>query len=96
MTRLSLAAAAASFCTNGVIVGFYALIAQSFPTALRGTGTGFVIGVGRLGAATGPIIAGYLFEARLGLPLVAICMSVGSLVAAAALFVMPQRENVAH
>jgi MFS family permease len=96
LSRLSLAAAAASFCTNGVIVGFYALIAQSFPTPLRGTGTGFVIGVGRLGAAAGPIIAGYLFEAKLGLPIVAIFMSVGSLAAAAALFMMPHRENVAH
>ena len=51
--RLSMAAAAASFCTNSVIVGFYALMAQSFPTPLRGSGTGFVIGVGRLGAAAG-------------------------------------------
>lgn len=96
LNRLSLAAAAVSFCTNSVIVGFYALIAQSFPTPLRGTGTGFVIGVGRLGAATGPIVAGYLFEAKLGLPVVALAMSGGSLVAAAALLVMPHRENAAH
>ncbi|WCT79045.1 MFS transporter [Novosphingobium humi] len=96
LSRLSMAAAAVSFCTNSVIVGFYALIAQSFPTPLRGTGTGFVIGVGRLGAATGPIVAGYLFEAKLGLPVVALAMSGGSLVAAAALLVMPHRENAAH
>lgn len=96
LTRLSMAAAAVSFCTNSVIVGFYALIAQSFPTPLRGTGTGFVIGVGRLGAATGPIVAGYLFEAKLGLPVVALAMSGGSLVAAAALLVMPHRENAGH
>lgn len=96
LSRLSIAAAAVSFCTNSVIVGFYALIAQSFPTPLRGTGTGFVIGVGRLGAATGPIVAGYLFEAKLGLPVVALAMSGGSLVAAAALLVMPHRENAGH
>lgn len=96
LSRLSMAAAAVSFCTNSVIVGFYALIAQSFPTPLRGTGTGFVIGVGRLGAATGPIVAGYLFEAKLGLPVVALAMSGGSLVAAAALLVMPHRENAGH
>jgi benzoate transport len=93
LNRLSLAAAMAAFCTNSVIVGFYALIAQSFPTSLRGTGTGFVIGVGRLGAAAGPIIAGYLFDAKLGLPMVAIVMSVGSLVAALALFVMPRQQD---
>jgi benzoate transport len=94
--RLSLAAGMAAFCTNSVIVGFYALIAQSFPTGLRGTGTGFVIGVGRLGAAAGPIVAGYLFEAKLGLPLVAILMGLGSLLAAGALFIMPHREHQGH
>jgi predicted MFS family arabinose efflux permease len=96
LDRLSLAAGMAAFCTNSVIVGFYALIAQSFPTSLRGTGTGFVIGVGRLGAAAGPIVAGYLFEAKLGLPLVAILMGLGSLLAAGALFIMPHREHQGH
>jgi benzoate transport len=96
LNRLSLAAAMAAFCTNSVIVGFYALIAQSFPTALRGSGTGVVIGVGRLGAAAGPIVAGYLFEAKLGLPLVAAFMALGSLAAAAALFVLPKSSAQGH
>ncbi|RVU07962.1 MFS transporter [Novosphingobium umbonatum] len=96
LSRLSLAAAMAAFCTNSVIVGFYALIAQSFPTALRGSGTGVVIGVGRLGAAAGPIVAGYLFEAKLGLPLVAAFMALGSLAAAAALLVLPKSSAQGH
>lgn len=92
LAALSWATGLAGFCTNSVIVGFYALIAQSFPTALRGTGTGLVIGIGRLGAAAGPIVAGHLFKAGLGLPLVAMAMAGGSLVAAMALLAMPNRR----
>jgi benzoate transport len=89
---LSLAAAAGGFCTNAVIVGLYALVAASFPTAVRAGGTGFVIGVGRGGAALGPIIGGFLFASGLGLPMVAAIMACGSMLAAIAIYAMPRRE----
>lgn len=92
LAGLAAVAAAAGFCTNAVVVGLYALIAGSFPTAARGTGTGFVIGVGRGGAAIGPIIAGVLFSANLGLPIVAVAMACGSLIAAIALLLLPKRQ----
>jgi benzoate transport len=82
LAELSLVAAAAGFFTNSGVVGLYALFAQRFPTELRAGGTGFVIGVGRGGSAAGPIIAGMLFVAGIGLPAVALCMALGSLVAA--------------
>lgn len=85
LTGLAWIAGIAGFCTNAGVVGMYALIAQSFPTHARGSGTGFVIGVGRGGAALGPILAGILFSLNLPLPGVAAVMAVGSLVAAAAL-----------
>jgi len=89
---LSLAAAAGAFCTNAAVVGLYALVASSFPTAIRGGGTGFVIGIGRGGAALGPIIGGFLFAAGMSLPVVAALMACGSLVGAAALLALPRRE----
>lgn len=85
LAGLALVAGIAGFCTNAGVVGMYALIAQSFPTEARGSGTGFVIGIGRGGAALGPIVAGLLFSMNLGLPVVALAMAGGSLVAAAAL-----------
>jgi cyanate permease len=93
---LSLAAAAGGFCTNAAVVGLYALVASAFPTAIRGGGTGFVIGIGRGGAALGPIIGGFLFAAGMSLPVVATIMACGSLVAAAALLALPRREAEAH
>lgn len=83
--QLATLSAIAGFFTNGVVVGLYAYFAQAFPTAVRAGGTGFVIGVGRGGAALGPIIAGLLFSAGWGLPGVAAAMACGSLAAALAL-----------
>lgn len=81
LARLSIAAAAAGFATNGAVVGLYALVAASFPSAVRAGGTGFVIGVGRAGAALGPVIGGFLFQAGFTLPIVAAAMASGSLLA---------------
>jgi benzoate transport len=90
--RLSLIAAAAGFFTNGAIVGMYAMFAQAFPTEVRASGTGFVIGVGRGGAALAPIVAGLLFVAGATLPTVAALLGSGSLLGAAALWMLRYRE----
>jgi benzoate transport len=82
LTQLSLICALAGFCTNGAIVGFYAIIGRAYPADARAAGTGFAIGVGRSGAVLAPIIAGYLFQANWGLQAVALTMGVGSLLAA--------------
>ena len=88
---LALAAGAAAFFTNGGIVGLYALIAGSFPASLRAGGSGLVIGIGRSGAAVGPIVAGFLFQAGFGLGLVAALMALGSGLSAVILALMPKR-----
>jgi benzoate transport len=88
---LSLAAAAGGFCTNAGMVGLYAIVAASFPTSVRGGGTGFVIGFGRGGAALSPVLAGFLFQSGLGLAGVAMVMACGSLLGALALLMLPKR-----
>ncbi len=93
LANLTMAAGAAGFFTNATIVGLYALVAASFPTRLRGGGTGFVIGAGRGGSAVGPIAAGFLFQAKVALPLVAVIMACGSLLAMAALLALPKRAE---
>lgn len=81
LTILALAASAVGFCTNAAIVGLYAVMVASFPTHLRAGGTGIVIGLGRGGAAIGPVLAGLLFSAGMGREGVAIIMASGSLLA---------------
>ncbi|NVJ69191.1 MAG: MFS transporter, partial [Alphaproteobacteria bacterium] len=87
------------FFTNAGVVGFYALIASSFPAEVRASGTGIVIGIGRGGAALGPVIAGLLFGAGQGLLTVSIVMGVGALMAAGVIYLirpsMPEGEAAA-
>lgn len=85
LTMLSALACLSGFCTNAAIVGYYTIFARAFPTHVRATGTGFVIGVGRGGAALSPILAGFLFAGGISLSGVAIVMACGSLVSLAAL-----------
>lgn len=92
------AASGAMFFSNGAIVGFYAAFALGFPAFARATGTGFVLGVGRLGAAGSPIIAGFLFK-QFGddqLLLVSFCMGLGSLLALVLLLLLPLRDGDAE
>src|SRR3954471_9445781 len=82
LTMLSAVCAVAEFFINGAIVGMYALFAQAFPTHVRAFGSGFAIGLGRGGSFLAPIVAGYLFQAGFGLPVVAVVMGLGSTLAA--------------
>lgn len=95
LAGLSIVAAAAGFATNAGVVGLYALVAERFPTGVRATATGFVIGVGRGGSALAPMVAGFLFAAGYGLQIVAVLMGIGSLVAAVALMLLRGRPAVA-
>jgi MFS family permease len=88
---LGLTVAVAGMFINSAIGGYYLLFAEVFPTHVRATGTGFAIGVGRGGAILAPILAGYLFQAGLGMQAVATLMAMGSLLSAAALLALKLR-----
>jgi len=83
------------FFTNAAISGFYAAFARGFPAHARGTGTGFALGVGRLGAAGSPILAGALFT-WLGndqLLTVSAIMGIGSLLALILFLKLPEQDG---
>jgi benzoate transport len=92
--QLSLVCAVAGFCTNGSIIGLYAILARIYPTDARAAGTGFAIGIGRGGAILAPIVAGILFELGWALQAVALIMAFGSVLAAIAVALMriPPRQ----
>ena len=85
----------AGFFTNAAISGYYAAFARGFPAYARATGTGFALGVGRLGAAGSPLLAGTLFG-WLGddqLLTVSIIMALGSVVSLVLFLMLPERDG---
>lgn len=74
------------FLSNGAVVGLYSLIARSYPAELRSGGTGMVIGLGRIGAAFGPVIAGLLLSSGADRTVTSAVMALGSIAAAFILF----------
>lgn len=48
---------------HGSMVGLYSTVPNLYPTSVRATGTGWAIGISRLGAVVGPLIAGFLLDA---------------------------------
>jgi benzoate transport len=93
LTQLALVSAITGFFTNAGVVGFYPLMASVFPADVRAGGTGLVIGVGRGGAALGPVIAGLLFAGGFDLLVVSAVMGAGALVAAGAIFLLGSRRE---
>ena len=81
LTQIKMLAAFAGFFGNAGISGLYSILAVAFPTHVRATGTGFVIGMGRAGAVISPILAGLFFQMGADLPSVALVMGLGSLLA---------------
>lgn len=82
---LTMLAVVVGFFGNAAVSGMYSIVAYAFPTHVRATGTGFVIGIGRGGAVLSPWLAGYLLQSGASLPTVGLIMGAGSLLAACVL-----------
>jgi AAHS family 3-hydroxyphenylpropionic acid transporter len=59
-------AALVGLTVSGSQAIMYALSPSIYPTHVRGTGVGFALAVGRIGSATGPLLAGAMLGAHLG------------------------------
>ena len=65
LTQIMVAIFLAGFFINGAGVGLFMLAARFYPSDRRATGIGWCSVFGRLGAVTGPVVAGYLVGAEL-------------------------------
>jgi len=52
----------AGFCVVGGQIGANALTAESYPTAIRSTGVGWALGIGRIGSIIGPLVGSELLS----------------------------------
>ena len=89
--------AAAAFAAGMFVVGgqsvLYALAAMYYPTAMRGTGVGSAVAVGRLGSVVGPLAAATLLAAGRSAPMVIGASIPVTLVAAVAALVLIRRPQ---
>lgn len=60
LLSLSLTIFVAGFCVIGGQTASNALAAEFYPTAIRSTGVGWALGIGRIGSIIGPFIGGWL------------------------------------
>ena len=74
----------AGFCIVGGQIAANALAATHYPTAVRSTGVGWALGVGRAGSIIGPLVGGALLARQWGAEHLFIAAAVPALCAAAA------------
>lgn len=88
-TVLLLAAATAcGFGVSGAQIGLNAVTANAYPTAVRSTGIGWALGVGRIGSILGPTIGGALLAIGWTPQALLLAAIVPALAAAAAVFAL--------
>ena len=89
---LKAAACLLGFFMFAGVVGLYAVLAKVYPTRLRATGTGFSIGLGRVGGVLGPALGGWLIGTGFARPNAAAIMAAGSVLAAVVLLLLQARH----
>ncbi|WGD48962.1 MFS transporter [Bradyrhizobium sp. CB1650] len=88
---VTIAIFASGFCIVGGQIASNALTATFYPTAIRSTGVGWALGIGRIGSIVGPLIGGLMLARDMGAQPLFVAAAVPALVAAAAAFVLARR-----
>ena len=74
---------AAGFCIVGGQIAANALTATYYPTAIRATGMGWALGIGRIGSIVGPLIGGAMLASHVEAETLFVVAAIPALVAAA-------------
>jgi AAHS family 4-hydroxybenzoate transporter-like MFS transporter len=83
---VTFAIACAGFCIVGGQTASNALAATYYPSAIRSTGVGWALGIGRVGSIIGPLAAGVMLARQAGVETLFLAASVPALCACAAAF----------
>jgi AAHS family benzoate transporter-like MFS transporter len=91
LSLVLVALAGAATIGNQIVTIAYA--GQYYPTAMRATGVGFSLGVGRLGAITAPVLVGALVGMKLPLDYDFYAIAIPAVIAAIAIFAIDHRRS---
>jgi AAHS family 4-hydroxybenzoate transporter-like MFS transporter len=78
----------AGFCIVGGQTASNALAATFYPTAIRSTGVGWALGIGRVGSIVGPVVGGIMLSRRMSNESVFVAAAVPALCACLASFAL--------
>lgn len=78
----------ASFFVCAGTAGFYGIIPVLYPTLVRSTGYGVVIGLGRFGGVVAPILGGVCFDAGMGMTMAFTLFALPMLIAGIGLLIL--------
>jgi MFS transporter, AAHS family, 4-hydroxybenzoate transporter len=81
---VTIAIFAAGFCIVGGQIASNALTATFYPTAIRSTGVGWALGIGRVGSIVGPLVGGIMLGRNVGAQSLFAVAAIPALIAAAA------------
>ena len=84
---------AAGFCVIGGQTCSNSLAAESYPTAVRSTGVGWALGIGRIGSIVGPILGGQLLSFDWGMRRVFLAAAVPAVIAASSAFALNRSHS---
>jgi AAHS family 4-hydroxybenzoate transporter-like MFS transporter len=90
----TIAVFAAGFCVIGAQTGANVLAAESYSTAVRSTGVGWALGIGRVGSIVGPLVGGLLLSSALEVKRVFWVAAVPAVIAAMASFALTLRSRI--
>ncbi|HWK62672.1 MAG TPA: MFS transporter [Eoetvoesiella sp.] len=93
---LLVAAFIAGFCVLGLQFGLNATPGLIYPTSCRANGAGWAFGVGRLGAALGPLVGGILIGMKLPIQNLYVFAALPLIVGAIACFVLDRATRQAR
>jgi AAHS family 4-hydroxybenzoate transporter-like MFS transporter len=84
---------AAGFCVVGGQTCSNSLAAESYPTAVRSTGVGWALGIGRIGSIVGPVLGGLLLSFNWGMRRVFLAAAIPAVIAALAAMGLNLRQR---
>jgi AAHS family 4-hydroxybenzoate transporter-like MFS transporter len=84
---------AAGFCVVGGQIGANALAAKSYPTAIRSTGVGWSLGIGRIGSIIGPVVGGFLLSLQWEMHQVFLIAAIPVFIAGIAAFIISRSHS---
>ena len=93
---LAIAVFGTGFCVVGGQIGANALAAKAYPTAIRATGVGWALGIGRVGSICGPLIGAALLSTHWEMRHVFMLSAIPVTVAAIAALFLSRTKSIAH